>query len=63
MPGSRSSHTAGTCLHSQERREFALCTRNGRSYTFRAEVKESFDMWTIGLQQFMSMARAYYALH
>ena len=47
---------------SEERREFALCTRNGRSYTFRAEVKESFDNWTMGLQQFMGMARAYYAL-
>eukprot|EP00320_Phaeocystis_rex_P020004 CAMPEP_0119070342 /NCGR_PEP_ID=MMETSP1178-20130426/37946_1 /TAXON_ID=33656 /ORGANISM="unid sp, Strain CCMP2000" /LENGTH=155 /DNA_ID=CAMNT_0007052171 /DNA_START=21 /DNA_END=488 /DNA_ORIENTATION=- len=47
---------------SEERREFALCTRNGRSYTFRAEAEESFEMWTTGLQQFMGMARAYYAL-
>ena len=49
-------------IHSEDRREFALCTRNGRSYTFRADTKESFEMWTTGLQQFMGMARAYYAL-
>ena len=49
-------------IHSEERREFALCTRNGRSYTFRADTKENFAMWTTGLEQFMGMARAYYAL-
>ena len=49
-------------IHSEEQREFALCTRNGRSYTFRAETKDSLEMWTTGLQQFMGMARAYYAL-
>ena len=46
----------------QERWEFALCTRNGRSYTFRALAKDNFVEWTTGLQQFMGMARAYYAL-
>ena len=44
-----------------DRWEFALHTRSGREYVFRAGSKEAYAAWWEGLQQYHAMARAYYA--
>jgi len=47
---------------SEDRLEFTLHTRSrsGKNRTFRALTKQEFKSWTLGLQQYVHMAQAYY---
>ena len=49
---------------SEDRLEFVLHMRgrSGKSRTFRALNKQEFKSWTLGLQQYVRLAQAYYAM-
>ena len=49
---------------SEDRLEFAIHmrARSGKHRTFRCLKKEDFKSWTVGLQQYVTMAQAYYAM-
>ena len=47
---------------SDDRLEFAIWTRGGKHHTFRASSRDQFVAWTGGLQQYVVLAQAYYAL-
>jgi len=57
---SGSSHA----IVAEDRLEFAIHmrSRSGKSRSFRALSKHEFKSWTLGLQQYVSMAQAYYAM-
>ena len=49
---------------SEDRLEFAIHMRaqSGKHRTFRCTRKEDYKSWTVGLQQYVGMAQAYYAM-
>ena len=49
---------------SEDRLEFAIHmrARGSKSRSFRALSKQEFKSWTIGLQQYVAMAQAFYDL-
>ena len=49
---------------SEDRLEFAIHmrARGNKDRTFRCLKREDFRSWTLGLQQYVNMAKAYYSM-